>query len=69
MDLFITTFTATLGIVLALVTVTVMPAIIMSGVRMVTTRKWQARKVQSLIARGKTETAQFAIGHGFAVEE
>ena len=69
MDLFIKAFTVALGFGVAYLALQVAPILIVAAVRVLTTRKWQARKVKSLIARGQVGTAQWAKAQGFAVEE
>jgi hypothetical protein len=68
-DLFIQAFTIALGIGAALVVFQIAPALIAAAVRSLTTRKWQARKYRSLIARGEVSAAYWAKAHGFATEE
>ena len=69
MEYFVNAFLMTAGIILALVLFQAAPTLIMAGLCRLTTRKWQARKYRSLVARGQVGTAQWAAAHGFATEE
>lgn len=69
MDFFFNSFMVVLGIGAALVTLRILPIIIVSLVRVLTTKKWQAAKYKRLMARGQVEAAQWGARHGMATEE
>ena len=69
MEYFFNGFALVAGILAALVLFRILPILIVAGVRLVTTKKWQARKYRSLMQRGNVEAAQWGKRMGFATEE
>jgi len=69
MELFINAFAIVAGVLTALIFFRILPTLIATAVRLLTTKKWQARKYRTLMERGNVEAAQWGKMHGFATEE
>ena len=69
MDLFINAFSLAAGVLTALVFFRILPILIVTAVRLLTTKKWQARKYRKLMERGNVSAAQWGKMHGMATEE
>jgi hypothetical protein len=69
MDYFINAFLITFGILSALVLFRILPILIVTVVRLLTTKKWQARKYRKLMEQGNVSAAYWGKMHGFATEE
>ena len=69
MDLFINGFALVAGILTALVLFQILPILIVGVVRLLTTKKWQARQYRKLMERGDVSAAYWGKMHGFATEE
>jgi hypothetical protein len=62
-------FTLVAGILAALVLFRILPLLAVAGVRLLTTKKWQARKYRTLMQQGNVGAAQWGRRMGFATEE
>lgn len=69
MDFFFNSFMVVMGIGLALITLQLLPTLIGTSIRLVTTKKWQIAKYKSLRARGLHDAAEWGKRIGFAYED
>jgi len=69
MEYFFNGFALVAGIIAALVLFRILPILAVALVRLVTTKKWQARKYRTLMQQGNVGAAQWGKRMGFATEE
>ena len=66
---FFNAFALAAGILTAGVLFRILPILIVTAVRLLTTKKWQARKYRKLMEQGNVSAAYWGKMHGFATEE